>query len=121
MIKSMFLYRIGGDIEDIRLVSGSTPQVGRVEVLYNGVWGTVCDDRWGIVDALVACRQLGYDTASGYLTNVIPGSGPIWMDEVDCLGNENSLSECAHAGFGNHDCSHSEDVGIACEGNLFHC
>ncbi|XP_071829391.1 scavenger receptor cysteine-rich domain-containing protein DMBT1-like isoform X12 [Apostichopus japonicus] len=104
-----------GDIEDIRLVSGSTPQVGRVEVLYNGVWGTVCDDRWGIVDALVACRQLGYDTASGYLTNVIPGSGPIWMDEVDCLGNENSLSECAHAGFGNHDCSHSEDVGIACE------
>ena len=44
----------------MRLVGGSVPSEGRVEVCKNNLWGTVTDDWWGYRDAIVVCRQLGY-------------------------------------------------------------
>ncbi|XP_078616356.1 scavenger receptor class A member 5-like [Branchiostoma floridae x Branchiostoma japonicum] len=104
----------------IRLVGGSGAHEGRVEVRrstssYN-YWGTVCDDRFDMNDARVVCRMLGYSGASAVRGSAYygRGSGSIYMDELSCTGTESSLFDCSYNGWGVHDCSHSEDVGVVC-------
>ncbi|NXD19699.1 NETR protein, partial [Spelaeornis formosus] len=48
------------DAGTVRLAGGRSPGEGRVEVYYNGDWGTVCDDGWTDLGAQVICRQLGF-------------------------------------------------------------
>lgn len=52
---------------ELRLVGGTTPLEGRLEVCWNETWGTVCDDFWSGFDAQVACNQLGYSTVGMYV------------------------------------------------------
>lgn len=104
----------------VRLVDGPTRNEGRVEVLANGAWGTVCDDDFGIEDANVICRMLGYSGALQFHTNAAhygEGSGKIWIDNLGCTGNESDLFECPMNAIGKHNCGHNEDVGVKCNGN----
>ena len=101
---------------DVRLVNGSSPWEGRIE-LFRGQWGTVCDDSWDANDARVVCGQLGrtvYSARSSAYFGV--GGGPIWLDNVACSGSESRLGNCSSSGWGIHDCSHLEDAGVICHG-----
>ena len=106
----------------IRLVGGVVPHEGRLEVFYNGTWGTVCSRFFNkFSEGAVACRLLNY-TGVQSVSSAMPATGeilgPIWLDNVDCNGDEYSLLNCSHSGFGVHNCNHTEDVWIKCGENM---
>ena len=104
-------------LSTVRLMSSTnSPSSGRVEVQYKGVWGTICDYSWDLPDATVVCRQLGYDGALSAPGRAIfgRGAGQIWLSHVQCVGNETSISQCNHMGWGVHYCQHSYDASVVC-------
>ena len=103
---------------DVKLVNDrdGVSACGRVEIFHDGQWGTVCDDRWNTAGGHVVCKQLGYPRAERiyYTAHFGRGTGPIWLDSVQCGERESSLAECSHGGWGVHDCAHAEDAGVCC-------
>ena len=116
----------------LQLADGANARRGRLEVSYNGIWGTVCDDRLdnpGNIAPKKACQFMGY--ATGELiprgtVSLAPQSQPIWLDDVRCFANPQrnrngttptKLHHCYHAGWGNNNCSHEEDVHLSCSGS----
>ena len=91
--------------------------MGRVEISLNGVWGTICDHGWNIRNAHVICRMMGFPAATAALGSAVfgRGKGVIWLETLNCTGNENSILECQHGAFGSKPkCRHSSDSSVIC-------
>ena len=104
---------------NIRIQDGSNPLEGRVEVCINNAWGTVCDNSFSTSDAHVVCKELGYifnGTQVLPISEFLQGSGPIFLDEVACDGQEERIMECGGTAPGVHTCTHNQDVAIRCIG-----
>jgi len=111
-------------VNPIRLDTCRDDGVCLLEVLHTGEWGTVCDDSFSAQDATTVCKQLGCGDYTGrsatftayggpYHENP-PRNGQIWMDDVSCDADDRGLSQCHSRGWGQHNCAHSEDVGVSC-------
>ena len=107
---------LSSDSRQLRLVDGGGPCAGRVEILDQGSWGTICDDGWDLDDAHVVSRQLGCGEAltAKRSAHFGAGPGPIRPD-----GNESHVWRCPSRGWGRHDCRHKQDAGVICSG--LHC
>ena len=102
----------------MRLVNGPTVHCGRVEVCHDGVWGTVCDDRFGRYDADVVCRTIGrYEEHKSIHPRAYFGEGedPIWLDNANCAASFRHITQCTPLRWGIHNCKHDEDVGVCCK------
>ncbi|NXG41937.1 WC11 protein, partial [Psilopogon haemacephalus] len=102
--------------EKIRAVGGGSSCSGRVEVWLQGSWGTVCDDSWDRQDAAVACRQLGCGPALAAPGQAAfgEGTGPIWLEQVECKGTEPALQDCWARTGDSGACRHKEDAAVEC-------
>ena len=101
----------------LRLVGGKNLNQGRVEVYYNSEWSTVCSDSWDANDAKVVCRQVGFpvEGARAYGVGYFEGeSRSIMLNDIQCIGNESSLNQCSHGGWGMNNCSVQKVAGVSC-------
>ncbi|XP_053387280.1 deleted in malignant brain tumors 1 protein-like [Mercenaria mercenaria] len=105
------------NISDIQLKNGYRPSEGRVEILVNGTWGTICDTNFDSADATVICKMFGLEY-SGYYIKARHysgrGKGPIYVNKLNCTGTESHINLCSYE-ISNH-CTHYDDVAVVCTG-----
>ena len=129
-----FIVSTGCTHGNIRLVNGSIPHEGRVEICVNGEWGTICGTQWDRRDAQVVCRQLGYVPtcklvfidiyivltvdilgASFYRSSQF-GDGNLQqlIGNVQCSGSETSLLNCSYQYNPSSFCYYGRTAGVRC-------
>ena len=100
----------------VELRGGSGPHEGNVfvKVTPDSDFGQVCDDYWGLTNADVVCRQLGFSGAERATQQGEFGSGSNYfaMDDVVCSGSEARIQDCEYNEF--DDCSGAELAGVVC-------
>lgn len=113
------------DSTPIRLVNGPTNSSGRVEILHGGQWGTICgDSNFDKYDVTVICKMLGIysPNAFGHRNAFYgEGNGNVIVSSLNCDGSESDIASCQSyawsvPGSSSSSCSHSNDVGVNCDG-----
>ncbi|XP_025100094.1 deleted in malignant brain tumors 1 protein-like [Pomacea canaliculata] len=88
----------------VRLVDGTAPWNGRLEMLYNGTWGKVCGYKFRKQETQVVCRMMGFNTSQGFTMSAEYrygiyryryGSYYIYLQDLRCTGEETSLEHCS--------------------------
>ena len=91
-------------VHPVRLVNGSKPWEGIVEIFYNNTWGTVCDDVYRpYSNAFVLCKQLGYVsyTSSNSYISSSESIKPVWLKNLTCNRDiHHDISSCSFDGWG---------------------
>ncbi|XP_063975508.1 protein bark beetle isoform X4 [Diachasmimorpha longicaudata] len=105
----------------IRLVDGPSPLEGRIQLLHQGSWRSVCTNsrNWTRADYETACRELGFQGGnwSGWLDRVWPATPRLLYEEPGCQGTESSLQDCAQWSsrqLGAGVCDYHPDLSISC-------
>ncbi|MGH0169076.1 UNVERIFIED_CONTAM: hypothetical protein FKN15_056154 [Acipenser sinensis] len=108
------------EFKDLRLVSAEFDCAGRLEIFYNGTWGSVCSNKMSSTTVNMICQQLGCGGKGTlqYTNQFGAGSGPKWLDEVVCHGFESVLWQCSSLPWGQNTCQDSEVAGIECLAEL---
>lgn len=107
---------------EIKLRGTTHAHKGRIEVTVFDRTGYVCDDRFGLREADVVCRELGFELgaaevkgSSHFAKDIIENGTFYMMDDVNCSGNETSLKDCDFSGWGVHNCMNNEIAGLVCK------
>jgi len=114
---------------DVRLIGGSSPYEGRVEVCINNNFGTVCDDgTWGTNEANVVCNQLQFGSTDADAIAISGGDFGVGIGSIlvvgglACNGTEGNLISCPRTfSFQSLFCSHFDDAGVLCPRELSTC
>ncbi|KAI1242152.1 scavenger receptor cysteine-rich type 1 protein M130, partial [Lamprotornis superbus] len=104
------------DFLALRLVNGNDC-AGRVEVFYNGTWGSVCSNHMSQLTAATMCKHLGCGDGGGIATDFKygRGSGPTWLDHIECTEQHSSLWQCQSDPWNPQSCDkRAEETHITC-------
>ncbi|KAJ8956326.1 hypothetical protein NQ318_015064, partial [Aromia moschata] len=106
----------------VKLAGTKVPSEGRLVIKAFGKTGYVCDDKFGIEDANVVCRELGFSLGAAefkggsyYAKDLRENRTLYMMDDLECHGNETTLLDCNFSGWGVHNCLNGEIAGVLCK------
>uniref|UniRef100_A0A671NKK0 SRCR domain-containing protein n=1 Tax=Sinocyclocheilus anshuiensis TaxID=1608454 RepID=A0A671NKK0_9TELE len=107
-----------GKHKTLFLLVGGSRCSGRLEILHDQTWMSVCDAAFDQQDAEVVCRELDCGAPVQVLGAAAFGKGDaqMWTQEIQCRGNESQIHLCPTSLPHKYKCSHDNDVGLVCAG-----
>ncbi len=123
--------------KDIRIVDGKgkLSAQGRLEMRYEGVWGTICSLGNNRLSAKIICRDIGYKDGQWKSPAGTPGKSfcTSFNDEdhcgakvskslfskITCSKNDNTFNKCLKQLADPNECGHDFDAIISCYNNNY--